>query len=175
MVALAVGANRIRLELEPTDQAGIFVALGAGSTDVAGVSRAVVFLMLSFMTRQQMYIWKENESLFTHVSQIKNESAFGHRHLAFHSLDIAKNRSLAEWHFQQALAANPNSAETGFNYGVFLTEEGRFEEAISVYRRAIELSPHDIQTRTNLIILLNKNGMQEDAERYSREGDRFNK
>lgn len=81
---------------------------------------------------------------------------------------------MADWHFRQSLQANPTSVESGYNYGAFLTEEGRIDEAIDVYRRVIDTNPHDVLTRTNLVILLKKSGRHEEAERYSRDVDRFN-
>jgi serine/threonine protein kinase/Tfp pilus assembly protein PilF len=80
---------------------------------------------------------------------IDSSSANAHASLA------AANWSLfdfpdAENEFKRALELNPNLANAHHWYGLFLSWEGRDDEALSHLRRAIELDPLNLQYNSNL-------------------------
>jgi Flp pilus assembly protein TadD len=50
----------------------------------------------------------------------------------------------AEKHIKRALELNPNSAETHLLYAAFLSNTGRYAEAIPEVRRAVELDPPNL-------------------------------
>src|SRR4030095_12400618 len=55
----------------------------------------------------------------------------------------------------QALACDPAFAEPLYNYGNLLHGEGRIDEAIAAYRRAVQLKPDFAQAGSNLVYALN--------------------
>lgn len=59
----------------------------------------------------------------------------------------------AEASFNKALTINPLNNEAYNQLGVLLREQGRFQEALSVYQKALEVWPHAPATLRNLGIL----------------------
>ncbi len=58
--------------------------------------------------------------------------------------------SAAEAEFQRTLELNPNLANAHHWFGLFLSWEGRHQEALSHLRRAVELDPLNLQYQCNL-------------------------
>jgi tetratricopeptide (TPR) repeat protein len=56
-------------------------------------------------------------------------------------------------HYREALALQPNSAETHMNLGSALDDAGRPEEAIAEYKEAIHLEPKNGSAHYNLAIV----------------------
>jgi cytochrome c-type biogenesis protein CcmH/NrfG len=52
--------------------------------------------------------------------------------------------------FQQALEKNPNEPELMKRYGNFLYDLGRYDEAVTFYRKVLATQPNDIDVRTDL-------------------------
>jgi tetratricopeptide (TPR) repeat protein len=65
--------------------------------------------------------------------------------------------------FRQAIALNPNIAETHRNLGIALRDKGRFDEAIAAFRRAIALEPNFAEAHNNLGIAFCKNEQFQEA------------
>jgi Flp pilus assembly protein TadD len=71
----------------------------------------------------------------------------------------------AESHYRQALPGRPG-AETHNGLGYVLARQGRTEEAIAEYRRAIEANPQFTPAYTNLAQELVAQGKPEEAIEY---------
>jgi len=65
--------------------------------------------------------------------------------------------------YEQALAFNPQAAETHTNLGVILQNQERLEEAISHYNQAIQIKPEDYRAYNNLANVLKTQGRLEEA------------
>lgn len=64
-----------------------------------------------------------------------------------------ENADKVESAFQQALGANPKNIAAYNEYGIYLREAGRFEEAKSIYLKALAVWPDSPATHINLGIL----------------------
>jgi pentatricopeptide repeat protein len=73
----------------------------------------------------------------------------------------------AESHFRQALPGKP-SAETHNGLGFVLVRQGREDEAVTEFRKAIAADPHFVPAYNNLAEALVKRGKLEEAEHYYR-------
>ena len=56
----------------------------------------------------------------------------------------------AEYAYKRAIEINPNSADAGMWYGLFLTSRERFDEAINEGRRTVELDPLSLFLNLNV-------------------------
>ena len=65
--------------------------------------------------------------------------------------------------YTETLKRSPDAAQIHYNLGIVLEEQGRIQEAIDAYLRAIELSPRFERPYTNLGILYAKQGRPDDA------------
>ncbi len=76
----------------------------------------------------------------------------------------------AEKYFRRALAADPGNSESHNNFGVFLCERGRIDEAISHFDAAVKNPLYRTPDRANLNAgqCLGKKGDYAGAERYFR-------
>jgi len=73
----------------------------------------------------------------------------------------------AESHYRQALAGKP-TAETHNGLGYVLAQQGRADEALAEFRKAIEVNPNLTPAYNNLADALAKQGKLEEAEQYYR-------
>jgi superkiller protein 3 len=74
------------------------------------------------------------------------------------------NAKKAEEHYQAALAASPEQfPEAYYNYGVLLRNQGKFDEAEKVFRKAAALVPSNDAAHNNLGYLLEREGKLSDA------------
>jgi tetratricopeptide (TPR) repeat protein len=71
----------------------------------------------------------------------------------------------AEPHYRQALAGKPN-AETHNGLGYALARQGRVDEAVAEFRKAVEADPHFVPAYNNLADALAKQGKLEEAEHF---------
>jgi len=71
--------------------------------------------------------------------------------------------------FRQMAETNPRSSDGYTNMGVVLTEMGRFDDAESVLKKAIEKAPQDPFTHDNLALLYSRKNQVEDAARLWRQ------
>jgi tetratricopeptide (TPR) repeat protein len=71
--------------------------------------------------------------------------------------------SAAEAEFQRTLELNPNLANAHHWFGLFLSWEGRHQEALSHLRRAVELDPLNLQYQCNLGQILSNAGQMDAA------------
>jgi superkiller protein 3 len=71
----------------------------------------------------------------------------------------------AESHYRQALAGRP-TAETHNGLGYVLARQGRTDEAIAEFRKAIDVDPKFTPAYNNLADALAQQGKLEEAEQY---------
>jgi len=87
-----------------------------------------------------------------------------------------RDYSAAETHFQRAVRADRDYGEAHNNYGVFLCERGRVEEAVNRFKKAITdpLYSTPAVANQNAGLCLMKTGAAAAAEPYFREALRLN-
>ncbi|MEK4026008.1 tetratricopeptide repeat protein [Mammaliicoccus sciuri] len=73
----------------------------------------------------------------------------------------------AEKYYKRALELNPEDALTQMEYGVFIMEVGRFEDAYELLRAADELEPNDEETTFYLAEVHAHLGLLREAKQYA--------
>ncbi len=87
-----------------------------------------------------------------------------------------RDHAAAEKHFRRAVTLEKNNGEAQNNYGVFLCERGRVEEAVKWFKRAIDdpLYSTPAVANQNAGLCLIKTGANTAAEPYFREALKIN-
>lgn len=87
-----------------------------------------------------------------------------------------KEYAAAEAHFRRAVRVEKNNGEAQNNYGVFLCERGRVEEAVTWFKRAVadQLYPTPAVANQNAGLCLMKTGASDAAEPYFRDALKIN-
>lgn len=96
-----------------------------------------------------------------------------HSMLAARYIDMGQ-AELARPHLEEALALEPDYAETHFNLGSLLVAERNHAGAIDAFRKAVELRPEYADAHNNLGALLAATGALADATVYYRLALQFN-
>lgn len=106
----------------------------AGVAFVPAVATAMLAVAaVSWFTRAQTRVWRNSESLWTHVLSREDTCDYAHN-----------------------------------NLGTAVEADGRDEEAVTHYRRAVEIEPLNIKARRNLGAALNRAGEHAEAEEQLR-------
>jgi tetratricopeptide (TPR) repeat protein len=81
--------------------------------------------------------------------------------------EITKNNfAKAETLLQSALAQNPKDFQGWYDLGFVHDSLNKFAEAISDYKKSIELNPHVFESNLNLGLLFAQQGNNQEAEKY---------
>lgn len=128
---------------------------------VWGLSVLVVAL-LAWRSAQQVAIWRNTVTLFTHTLDINPRSSLAHNNLG---LVMAQQGALdqAVQHFRTAIAHKPRWASAHYNLGKALTLQGDPAQAVTHYTVALEIRPHWTEAHNNLGIALAAQGKYDEA------------
>jgi eukaryotic-like serine/threonine-protein kinase len=126
------------IETDPT-----YAPAYSGLADCYGV-----LVGLDFVTPREAYPKAEAAAL--KALEIDESLAEAHVSLARLKNDYHWDRSGAEREFQRAIELNSIDANAHAAYGFYLTEMGRFSEAIAEEKRAVELDPLSIPNNRSL-------------------------
>jgi tetratricopeptide (TPR) repeat protein len=118
---------------------------------------AIAFV-LAGATYARNLVWKDWITLWSDVVAKSPGKARPHNVLGIGYINQNRNEK-AIHEFQTAIALNLNYMEAYFNYGVALNGMGLYDEAITVYRKALKLAPYDADIYNDL------------GENYARKGD----
>jgi tetratricopeptide (TPR) repeat protein len=77
------------------------------------------------------------------------------------------NTELAELKYQEVVETRPDTWEAWTDFGIFQRTRGRFEDAMSHFKRALELSPNSIQTLTQMSSTALQLNRIEEAKEYA--------
>jgi tetratricopeptide (TPR) repeat protein len=138
-------------------------ALAAGSLAV---------LLLAALTRFQVTLWRDDETLFSHAIRATGENWKASYSLGL-ALDVAGDRAGAMRHFREAIRLSPGFPRAHFNYALTLDEAGRAAAAIDELRLAVRARPDDPVYRITLASLLTREGREEEAAAELREAIRL--
>jgi len=78
------------------------------------------------------------------------------------------NLPATESYLKTALEIDPTAPSVWVNTGVVKMQAGDFQEAEKCYRNALQTDSHDMAAIGNLVIVLRKEGRQNEADRYAR-------
>lgn len=122
-----------------------------------------MMLLLGRLTIQQIKIWDNPESLWSHVIEVyPNKVPKAHYNLG---LFYAKQGRLDEAivQFKDALAIDPNYANAHSNLGRAYDEKGMLDEAISECNKTLAIDPKHAVAYNNLGTIFKKKGMLDEA------------
>ena len=123
--------------------------------------------IFSLLSRQQIGIWHDSESLWRHTLAVNPGLEIAHYNFG---VEMAARGSTAEAveHWRTALLLNPDYSEAHNNFGAALAAQGRVDEAITHYREALRLNPSQVEAYNNLGAALAARGGFEEAVAYYR-------
>jgi Flp pilus assembly protein TadD len=108
-----------------------------------GVGGLVVCLWLSF---NQTVHWRTDETLFARILSVSPDNEAGHSGLA--SLALRSGRPAeAERHLRIVVKQNPRHAMALPNLAAAVLSQGRIEESLQLYEKALELTPDSLPLR----------------------------
>lgn len=133
---------------------------------------AVVLAMLAVLSREQVQVWRDSVSLFTHAIAATTNNAEAYTHLGFVYLK-QQNPTQAAIALENAVALAPHSKEAHTNLGAAYRMSGRLDKAIEHYEIALQIDPEQGITRSNLGYALFQAGRFEEALQHLREAVRL--
>lgn len=122
-----------------------------------GICAASIITVLAILTWQQSLVWRNTETLWTHVIKKDPRSSFAHYNLA---REVARQgrRQEAIDHYREALRIRPYDPEAHNNLGLLLAVTGEFDASLAELRRAIEIAPQYAKAYFNLGRVLARQG-----------------
>jgi Tfp pilus assembly protein PilF len=151
---------------------GLLLALVWGAHDltqhwqlqrcILGLFAGALALVCAMKTREQIKIWKNDETLFTHAIAVTRKN-----YIAYNNLGATFERQ-GRWEeaaaqFRQAIAERPDYARAHKNLGVVFERQGQPGRAIEEYREAMRLSPNYAEPHSALGTLLDRLGRVDEA------------
>jgi tetratricopeptide (TPR) repeat protein len=120
---------------------------------VGGACVAVVLLTLcALRTWDQIGVWRDSKTLFTHAVTISDRNDVAEGFLAS-ALFANSQFSEAALHAERACTLNPRNDQALATLASVREREGRTNEAVSLYRKALELRPDNPVIRCQLGLL----------------------
>jgi len=133
---------------------GICLALGAGYqylttktqyTRFVQIVSALVLASLIFITSGQVYVWKDNISLWSHVLKFSPEKILAYQNRAAGYIEMG-HYNLAMNDLNHALLMSPQSAILYFCRADLFEKQGQVENALIDFNRSLALNPDDANT-----------------------------
>ncbi len=138
----------------------------AGRKNIIAAGWALAALLVAALgvcTITQIAIWRDSESLWTHVIKVFPGSVpVAHNNLGvLYDRQGLHDKALEE--YEKALAINPSFADAHANLGVAYKRRGNYEKAIEEYQKALAGNPNMAEARTNLGLAYYHQGMYDKA------------
>ena len=73
---------------------------------------------------------------------------------------------LADSEFRRAISEAPEDSAAYANYGIFLLERNRVQDALQQFQRAISLNPENVQGFLGMAEALQRAGRKREAEKW---------
>jgi Flp pilus assembly protein TadD len=109
--------------------------------------------ILGSLTRSQVAVWRDTESLWKHTLEVTPNTAIANYNLGKYYETNGNAQSSVEL-YRRAIAVNPTHSEAHYNLARLLGQQGKADEAIGHYREALRFKPNDVETLNNLGQLL---------------------
>ena len=122
-------------------------------------------LPLLWSSAQQVPVWDDTQTVFSHALALDARSALAHYNLALDAIARGQMES-AIAHLDSALAIEPRYADAAYSMGFVLAAQGKADLAIAQYEAALQLQPDHVMANNNLGLLLWERGEMENAERH---------
>ena len=101
------------------------------------------------LTRKQLRIWANSETLFRHAVAVTQENYLAYNNLGFYLANHGRKAEALECYLA-SLKIKPDYADAQNNLGHALAGEGKYAEAIEHYRIALRSSPENLEIHNNL-------------------------
>jgi Tfp pilus assembly protein PilF len=165
LVQVGVAAMADRFTYVPL--VGIFVAVAwvvpaVREPRLVAAAAAVVLAVLALRARDQVHVWHDSATLFTHALAVDEANPLAHVNLAV-VLDERGDLDGANAHLERALVLRPDMVTARIALGNNLIRKGRPEEAMAQYRAAIAADPTSARALNNLGWLQLQLGRLDDA------------
>ncbi|MEW6197456.1 MAG: tetratricopeptide repeat protein [Planctomycetota bacterium] len=134
----------------------------AARRGVVIVIASVVPAALGVRSWQQVHVWRDAGTLWSHTLKYNPGSATAHNNLGLY-LERQGDWPAARAHYTEATRLKPTYAEAHNNLGGALIHLGEFEAALTACRRAIQLQPQFAEAYNNLGTVLGSLGRTEEA------------
>lgn len=108
-----------------------------------------VSIIFGALTWQQTAVWRDTDTLWSHVLQLNPKSSIAHYNLG-RFLAARGKHSEAITHYRQALSIRPGDADAHNNLGLVLAVEGDPGGALEEFRKAIEVDPNHARAYFNI-------------------------
>lgn len=129
---------------------------------------ALMIVGLTYLTRQQVWIWHDTETLWRYVLAVEPRSSVAHNDLGNILVKRGEMKASIE-EYRQAIRFKPRSGIYHFNLANVLVNQGQTDEAIEEYRYAVYYAPYFSRAYFNLAYHLTSKGELDEAiEMYRR-------
>jgi len=136
---------------------GIGIGL-TGSLSQKKIKRSLIYFILtslvllsSLKTFHELSFWKNNQLLYERALSVDADNFMAHNNLGMELGRLGKNQE-ALYHYQEAVRLNPTYPEALNNLGTAKAKNKNFKEAIPLFMKALERSPHSATYRYNLAL-----------------------
>lgn len=142
-------APAIGLWLVFADQAARLAACRDGIKRIGIVAASTILVAMAIVTIRHNLTWHDDIALFSRLTALYPERAYGYHNLGCAYLDKVKNLDRAEKSFEQALSLDPFFPRLRTQMGYVRLMRGDLEGALSHYNQAIYMNPLDSEALLN--------------------------
>jgi tetratricopeptide (TPR) repeat protein len=129
---------------------------------LAAISVLLAFLVL---THQQVSLWKDSFTLFSHTLKVTKNNAVMHNNLG--NVFLKQNDyDKAELNYRKALQIDPYDVLANYNIAYLLHIEGKLDEAIRYYLWVVKLRPAHADAHNNLAMALMSKSRLDEAVKH---------
>ncbi len=156
---IQVGAQAMADRYAYVPAVGIFIMLVWGVSDLTArwrhrtvpliASVALVLSVLMGVTLEQVNIWKNSITLFSHALDVTTANHTAHNNLGLALMDAGRIDEAVS-HFEAVLRLKPRYKKAVNNIGVALAKQKKWAEAIPYYEEALKIDPDYAHALFNL-------------------------
>jgi protein O-mannosyl-transferase len=132
-----------------------------------------VLVGLGVLTWNQVHVWHDSQTLWTHALAIDPRSPTAHQNVGTALAQQGKPAEAIE-HYRHALKIRPEHADTHNNWGLALARQGKPAEAGEHFRQALRLRPDFADAHNNSGATLAEQGKLAEAIEHYQQALRFN-
>jgi protein O-mannosyl-transferase len=144
---------------------------GIATFSLAGLATCAV-VALGVLTWNQVRIWRDTETLWTHAVRVDPNSAIAHFNLGM-ALGEQDRPPEAIEHFRETLRLEPDYPSAESNWATELAQQGKLAEAIEHFQQALRANPKDALGHTSWGAALVDQGKPTEAIAHFREALRL--
>ena len=127
-----------------------------------GLSMATALITLGICTHQQVSLWNNSYTLFSHIIQVTQNNYIAYNNLGAAYNGMGRYQDAIEC-YKQATTINTNFADAFVGLGVTYGKLGRWQNEVEAYKQAIELKPGYAEAYYDLGAAYKDLGRHEDA------------